>query len=262
MIDTQAYLGRWPFRRLPLDDPAALANRLKSLGFDQAWAGSFEAPFHEDVAAVNARLAQACRDHGAGTFRAFGTVNPRHPDWREDLRRCHEVHKMPGIRLFPNYQGVALDDPEFAALLADAETRGLIVQIALKLEDERHQNPRFRVPIVDFGSLLDLAGRFRALAGRFRALKVMLLNAPMEAQRIPAKTLAEHGRIGFETAMLEGVGGVEHLIKHVPADRVFVGTLAPLFIPEAAVLKLKESELDPEHREAIIAGNARRWLAG
>ena len=54
----------------------------------------------------------------------------------EDLRRCVETHKMPGIRLYPAYHGYTLDHPDFFRLLADSAQRNLLVQIVLRLEDE------------------------------------------------------------------------------------------------------------------------------
>ena len=46
----------------------------------------------------------------------FGTVNLAWPDWEEDLRRCHEVYRMPGIRLYPTYQTFDLNHIEFPRL--------------------------------------------------------------------------------------------------------------------------------------------------
>jgi predicted TIM-barrel fold metal-dependent hydrolase len=253
MIDVQVYIGRWPFRRLPLDETGRLVDRLRSLGITQAWAGSFEALLHEDIAGVNARLADDCQRHGPGFLVPFGTVNPCLPDWREDLRRCHEVHMMPGIRLHPNYHGYTLDDPNFGDLLAVAAERSLIVQLALKMEDERTQHPLVRVPPVD-------AAPLAGLLARTPRPRVVLLNALGELRGAALSRVLGKGGVSVEIATLEGVGGLESLIAGIGLERILLGSLAPLFAPESAILKLKESALTTPQREAISGLNARGLL--
>lgn len=253
MIDVNAYLHRWPFRRLPLDEAPSLVRKLRSLGIEQAWAGSLDALLHEDIAAVNARLADDCRRFGEGLFVPFGAVNPRLPDWREDLRRCAEDHRMPGIRLHPNYHGYALDHPDCLALLEGAAGRGLIVQVAIKMEDERVQSSVLRVPAVD-------AAPLPGLLGKVAGLKLVLLNAMGALSPDLQRRILAAGDASLEVAMLEGAGGVENALPSVGPERLLFGTYAPVFVPESSALKLKESGLGPEPREAIVRGNARRLL--
>src|SRR5207237_2062570 len=94
LIDTNVYLSRWPFRRLRGDETPELVAMLRSRGITQAWAGSFDALLHKDIAGVNARLAEDCARRGEGLLLPFGAVHLSLPDWEEDLSRCHEVHRM------------------------------------------------------------------------------------------------------------------------------------------------------------------------
>ena len=133
LVDTNISLFHWPFRRLPLDELVRLLKRLRTLGVDQAWAGSFEAVLHRDMAGVNRRLAEACKNHNE--LVPIGSVNLELPDWEEDLRRCFDEHQMPGVRLHPNYHAYTLNDPRFVKLLKVATAAKRMVQIAALIED-------------------------------------------------------------------------------------------------------------------------------
>lgn len=252
MVDVNVNLSRWPCRRLPLDELPKLTARLRQLGVTQAWAGSFDGLLHKDIAAVNQRLADDCR-RSDGLLIPFGSVNPTLPDWQEDLRRCHEVHHMRGVRLTPNYHGYPLDDPRFAELLDLAAGRGLIVQLALKMEDERTQHSLLRVPAVDTAPLAELVAACSNL-------KLVIVNGLRTLRPPHIESLVSAGDVSVEISMLEGVGGVASLLKTVPLERILFGTYAPLFVPESAVLKLRESQLGNFQRQAITHENARRLL--
>jgi predicted TIM-barrel fold metal-dependent hydrolase len=252
-IDTNVHLGPWPFRRHGFEDTSRLVAKFRALKIEQAWVGSFEGLLHKDIAGVNARLAAECREHGGGLLIPFGTVNPHLPDWAEDLRRCREVHRMPGVRLYPNYHGYSLEDREFARLLKLASEAKLLVQVVVKLEDERTHHPLMKVPAVELGPLA-------RVVSVTRDLKLQLLNCPLPPSGEALVPLARAGDVTFDIAMQEGVGVVARLVDRVGADRVLFGTHFPLFHAESSVLKLKEADLAAEVATKIESANARRLL--
>ena len=254
ITDTNVFLSRWPCRRLPDDETAKLVAKLKSQGVTQAWAGSFDALLHNDVRAVNARLADECRTHAPDMLLPFGAVNPTLSDWQEDVRRCAREHGFRGIRLHPNYHGYDLSDKRFVELLDLAGKYKLIVQITLKMEDERTQHRLLQVPQVDTAPLAGL------LAER-EGLKVVLTNSMRTLRGASLEKLAALGNVTFEISMLEGVGGIGKLITQVPYQRILFGSYAPFFYLESAVLKLRESELGDFVRKAITHENAAALLA-
>lgn len=249
LIDTNLTLGRWPLRRLPLDETPALVTKLAAHGVAEAWAGSFDGLLHRDISFANARLAAECRRHGRRILLPFGCINPVLPDWQKDLKKCKQEYAMRGIRLYPNYNGYKLDAPFLAELLDAASEQRMIVQLVMSMEDERMQHPPMQVPHVDASPLPDL------LQSRPQ-LRVVLLNwsRALKAGLLPK--LAATGQVWFDIATLEGVGGVANLMKQVPPKQILFGSCAPLFYFESAALKLKESALSDEDLAAIKSGNA------
>ena len=253
IIDVNVNLSRWPFRRLRGDEPADLVSFLRGRGVDRAWAGSFDGLLHKDIAGVNSRLAADCRRHGGGLLVPFGSINPKLPDWEEDLRRCAEEHRMPGIRLHPNYHGYTLDDPDFERLLKGAASRRLAVQVVLKMEDDRVHHPLLRVPPVDASGL-------RTIASKIPGLRLMILNGPgpLPKEAIP---MAAAAGISFDFAMQEGITGVAKLIDQVGVERVCFGSHFPFFTWDSSWLKVVESGLEKSLERAVLSGNAERWIA-
>jgi len=252
VIDTNVYLGRCPFRRLPLDEPAKLAATLQSTGVTQAWAAPFESLLHRDLDPLNASLAETCRSHDQGKFFIpIGAVNPKLPGWRETLRRCAEAHKMPAVRVHPGHNNYPLDDPAFLELLGEAQQRKLLVQIAILMEDPRTQHPRVVVPAVDPSPLIEALPKFPTVS-------VQLTNSLRSVSNPELLASLAKLKVHFEISMLEGMAGVKTLLTKTPGISVCYGTYAPFFYPLSAALKVKESqpELTAAQVESLIHGNA------
>lgn len=252
LIDTNVSLSRWPFRRCPLDDTPSLVAKLREQGVTQAWAGTFDALLHKDLSSANKRLADDCHRHGKGILVPFGAINPALPDWEEDLRRCAVQHKMPGIRLHPNFHGYKLSEPQFERVLAVAAELNLLVQISLGEEDDRTQSALAKAPSAD-------AAPLAAVLKKFPKVRVQVLNAFRTLRGKPVLDLAAVGA-RFEIATLEIVAGVGAMLKQLPTDRLCFGSHAPFYYFESAKLKLQESELTAAQLAAISHANARKLL--
>lgn len=189
----------------------------------------------------------------------IGSVNPAWPDWDEDLRQCHEQYRMAGVRLYPAYHGYTIDHPEFARLLAETGKRNMLVQIVLRLEDERVHHVAIDVPLVNVAPLVELMKKLPQA-------KVQLINSagPLLGNNVQA--LVRETQVTFDIAATEGNGGVGKLIEGknysyrgaVPVERLMFGSHAPFFPCESALMKLFESPLSLEQLQPLMIGNAQR----
>lgn len=244
IVDTNVSLFQWPFRRLPLDDVTSLLEKMRQLGINQSWAGSFEGVLQRDITGVNQRLAEACQPHDE--LVPIGSINLELPDWQSDLGRCFQTHKMPGIRLHPNYHGYTLADQRFIELLKRSASAGRLVQIAIAMEDSRTQHPLVRVDDVDLTPL-------PTLVRQVKGAKVQILNYRGRSN-VHADLINTPG-LFFDCARVDGTDGITQLIRSAANGKVLFGTHAPFLIPESALIRTYESNLtQPELRQLLWAG--------
>lgn len=261
IVDTNVHLFEWPFRKLKYQRTETLLAKLRKHRIAKAWAGSFEAVFHKQLDASNRRLAEECKTRGGDCLVPIGCVNPVWPNWDEDLRRCHHEYGISGLRLYPSYHGYAFDDPQFVRLLRAATKRHMLIQIALRLEDERVHHPAFDVPKLNVAPLVEVLKSVPQA-------KVQLINSAGSLLGNSVSALVAETQVTFDIAATEGNGGIGRLIAGtnpgyrgaIPASRLLYGSHMPFFPCESALLKLFESPLDLEQLVQVMHGNAERVM--
>ncbi len=252
IVDVNMWLSRWPTRRLPFDETAEFIVRLKELKIARAWVGSFDMLLHRDMAGVNERLAADCKT-AADLLIPCGAINPMLPDWEDDVRRCVEQHGMRILRVTPGYHGYDLGHERFRRLLQLTAERNLLLQVVVRMEDERTQWTLLKAKDVEVKPL-------EKLLEEFPETKVQVLNGLHAAgvQQWIQRGVPEN--VSFDIGTLEGAAGIGRVLKHLPPGQLCFGSHFPLFVWEAAELKLRETELSRPVREMIAGENARGLL--
>lgn len=251
VIDTLVFLEDYPFRHLKLNRASELAAHLRQAGVSQAWAGTFGGLLHKDIAGANERLTATCRREGEGLFMPFGAVNPTLPDWEEDVRRCHEVHRMRGVRLHPNYHGYALADPRLTKLLEACMRRRLVVQIALWMDDERHVY--LRLP-KETPELTPLA----IAAERFPELQVVVYGNAQLAEAASVAWLLKWPNVSFGLHLASGSESTA--IARRFTERLVFGSWAPLEDVTSEAKHLRSAGLGADELADVLSGRARRLV--
>jgi len=204
---------------------------------------------------VNTRLAAECQKHGPGFLIPFGSVNLGWPDWQEDVRRCHELHKMPGVRIYPGYQPFDLDHPGMESLVKMTSERGLILQVVFGMEDPRVHHPIINVGPVTFAPLLKQCKAHRNA-------KVQLLHFSVWTKGDDLSQFMGQANTVMDICDWKGTAQVGRMVgsitglpsARVPVDRIVFGSHAPFFPIETAILKLIESPLDAPTASSHHAG--------
>ncbi len=245
IIDFNAYLGHWPFRRLPARSAAELVDLMDKVGIDVAVVSSLNSTLYADPQEGNFELLEDIKNHGR-RFVPLAVINPKYPGWEDDLEDCIG-NGFKGLRLYPQYHNYMLTDDECLKLISKASDMKLTVSIPIRLRDGRGRHW--------MDSARDVAiQEVEQLAEKLPNSKIVLL----ESRDVVSTALVKYGNVYFEMSRMASIigGEIKSLIQSVGASRVVFGSGVPLKYISSALLKIRLLKEDEEVKERILWRNA------
>ncbi len=255
-IDTNAFLGAYPFRRVPGTSPGAVLAAMDRLGVDEAWVTHLPGIFWRDPAAGNRWLFETCGRHPR--LRSVPAAHPAIEGWRHVIEAA-KAAGAPAVRCDPMYYGIDPSGQAMRAVGAACAAAGLPLMMAVRLEDGRQRHPNDRAAELP-------AAAVRALVRSDPRLRLLVTHAdrPFIEEVHFGSTVEEAARIWWDVCWIWGPpeDHLQTLLGTMGTERFVFGTGQPLRIPENAAAKLDLLDLTAADRAAIESGNAQALAAG
>ena len=141
IIDTSAYVGHWPFRKVRRATLPEVAETAAKNGITHMIVASIQAIFYKDTMEGNLELAEELRSYqGSVTVIPFAVVNPTYPAWEADMKRCINELGFRGIELAPAYHNYSLRSAEAKAAFRLAGELGVPVRVQNEFENIRQHH--------------------------------------------------------------------------------------------------------------------------
>jgi uncharacterized protein len=249
-LDTNSFLGSYPFRRVPGTSPDALLRAMDRVAIDQAWVTHLPGIFWRDPAAGNPWLYETTQRQER--LRPVPAVHPGLNGWEAVLTEARATG-VPAVRCDPTYYGIDPTGADMLALTQACAAEGLPLMLAVRLEDGRQRHPN------DCAAELPPSAVRTLLRGDPRVrLIITHADRPFIEEVHFGSTPEESSRILWDICWIWGPpeDHLETLLRTVGIDRFVFGTGQPLRLPENSVAKLDLLDLAPEQRSTIESQNA------
>lgn len=258
LIDSNAYIGHWPFRKFEYNTLEALSGRMKQFGTDVSIVSSLNGIFYKNTQNANEELIEAIRSKRAyhDKFVPFAVINPIYGGWKDDFQVCSSTMGMKGIRLYPKYHDYDITNPACIELVKMSRDKGLPVVFDLRMVDRRTSS---WMDIDKEWSLKDVAPIVRTVPDA-RYLIVNVANST--ALNAEDTTLFKKANLLMDSSGRNMVDWPD-LFQRFGTDHFCFGTQSPILDYFTGLLRiesLRENEADESTKELLRSGNIKRML--
>jgi uncharacterized protein len=250
IIDCNAFIGNFAFRRLRHNDTAGVLGMMDQFGIDRACVASADAILYKDCHAGNEKLVEETRGHD-DRFWIYATLNPAYAGWQRDLATCVDLG-FKAVRLYPYYHGYTLDSPDAGAIIDAAAEAGLVVSVPGRVVDLRQRHWMDATENLDPRLVLEVA---EAHPNATFLLTESILSWPEDSDLWKRmRDLPFHVEMSRMTSVLQR--NMQTTVKALGPERVLFGTGFPFKTPSPALLKVQVLDADDVAKSRISGQNA------
>jgi uncharacterized protein len=255
IIDVNAYIGHFAFRRLRHNTAASLLALMDRARIDRAVVSSASAITYRNPQAGNEEVAAEIKSL-TDRLLGFAVLNPGYAGWRDDLKICHQQFGMRGVRLYPRWHNYSLTAPACRDLVQAAADLSMVISIPLRVEDRRQGSWLVDVPDVDreeISSLIKMSPNARF---------ILVNGSGYDASSLGRKVRGLPSNYVIDIALLtaEVPNEISGLIENLGDDRVVFGTGIPFHYPGPALTKMQVLDVHDRVKEMIRWRNAASLL--
>jgi predicted TIM-barrel fold metal-dependent hydrolase len=249
LIDTNIFLGSWPFLPHPVRTTAELVAHLRKHGIGRAFVSHLGGVFQPEPMCANRELFKNVR--GIRALIPAPIINPALATWRDHLEECRASASLRVVRILPSYHNYTLRDRRVAPFMDAIADAGVKLAVSARLEDERNRYFGLTVKGLRTADLAFFLRRFR----HHHVLCNGLYRGEIEA------LARKCDNFSADFTLAEFLTTLESLRAALPARRLVVGTGTPLLSTHAQTAKLRHAHLPAWERSLIGAGNVRRLFS-
>lgn len=258
LIDSNAYVGHWPFRHLQYNTCKALLERMNKFGVSMSVVSSLNGIFYKNTQRANEELYNEIKSNSRfnDRFIPFAVINPIYNGWKYDFEVSVNKLGMKGIRLHPAYHSYSLANPACIELVKMARDRGLPVALSLRMVDNR---PSSWLDIKEEWRLKDVVPIVKAVPDA----KFLIVNVANSTELSPDDTsLLRNANLIFDTSG-RNMTMLGDLIKTYGKEKFAFGSHSPILDYFTGLLRieaLRPGEADENTKELLRSENIKRML--
>lgn len=255
IIDVNACLGHYPFRRLRFNTAPTLIDLMDRSGITHAVISSLHAAFYRDAHRGNEELFEAARAHPRRLI-PIAIANPAYVGWQRDLAESVEQWKSKAVMLVPEHHGYSLTDERGTAVLARIAEYGVPVVLMQRYEDRRQRHHWDRAEDLTAATLFEVAKRHPTL-------KFLLINwGALDGRKLVDAGLKGRVLLDFTRLHVMMRKEVPKLIETIGIESIAFGSHMPFDYVGPTLVKLAnlEQRLPAADFEKVAWRNAAAFL--